>query len=103
MFVGLTNVITYAKNGFKISSGFSRATGGKAHVSLLKACTTLPCATALACDDHILDVNRCEFKVSTKTDGDIAGLRAWVFVGSALIITRFTCICPDTVQSAQPI
>ena len=32
--VGLTNVITHAKNGFKISSGFSRATGGKTHVSL---------------------------------------------------------------------
>ena len=34
VFVGLTNVITYAKNGFKIDSGFSRATGGKTHVSL---------------------------------------------------------------------
>ena len=34
MFVGLANVITYAKNGFKISSGFSRAAGGKMHVSL---------------------------------------------------------------------
>ena len=34
MFVGLANVITYAKNGFNISIGFSRATGGKTHVSL---------------------------------------------------------------------
>ena len=37
VFVGLTNVITYAKNSFKIASGFSRATGGKTHVSLQKA------------------------------------------------------------------
>ena len=29
VFVGLTNVITYTKNGFKISIGFSRPTGGK--------------------------------------------------------------------------
>ena len=34
VFLGLTNVITYAKNGSKISIGFSRPTGGKAHVSL---------------------------------------------------------------------
>ena len=37
VFVGLTNVITDAENGFKISIGFSRATGAKTHVSLLKA------------------------------------------------------------------
>ena len=37
VFVDLTNVITYAKNGFQIFSCFSRATGGKTHVSLLKA------------------------------------------------------------------
>ena len=35
--VGLPDVITYAKNGLKISNGFSRATGGKMHVSLCKA------------------------------------------------------------------
>ena len=34
VFVGLTNVITYAKNNFKISSDFSRATGEKTYVSL---------------------------------------------------------------------
>ena len=34
LFVGLTNVITCAKIGFKISIGFSRPTGGKTHVSL---------------------------------------------------------------------
>jgi len=34
VFVGLTNVITYAKNGFKIFIGFSGATGGKTRVSL---------------------------------------------------------------------
>ena len=34
MFVGLTNIITYTKNGFKISIGFSRTTGGKTHFSL---------------------------------------------------------------------
>ena len=32
--VGLTNVITCAKIGFKISIGFSRPTGGKTQVSL---------------------------------------------------------------------
>ena len=50
--VGLTNVITYAKTGFKISSGFSRATGGKRMFPYRKptAYITLPCATALACD-----------------------------------------------------
>ena len=37
VFVGLTNVITYAKIGFKISIGFSRPTGGKTQVSLQKA------------------------------------------------------------------
>ena len=34
VFVGLANVITYARNGYKISIGFSRTTGGKTHVSL---------------------------------------------------------------------
>ena len=34
VFVGLTNVITCAKIGFKISIGFSRPTGGKTQVSL---------------------------------------------------------------------
>ena len=34
VFVGLTNVITYAKNGSKIFFGFSRPTGGKTHISL---------------------------------------------------------------------
>ena len=34
LFVGLTNVITYTKNGSKIPIGFSRPTGGKTHVSL---------------------------------------------------------------------
>ena len=53
VFVGLTNIIIYAKNGLKIFSGFFRATGGKTHVSYRKptAYITLPCATALACDN----------------------------------------------------
>ena len=34
VFVGLTNVITCAKNGFETYIGFSRPTGGKKHVSL---------------------------------------------------------------------
>ena len=34
VFVGLTNVITYTKNGSKISISFSRPTGGKTRVSL---------------------------------------------------------------------
>ena len=34
VFVGLTNDITYTKNGFKIFIGFSRPTSGKTHVSL---------------------------------------------------------------------
>ena len=34
VFVGLINVITCAKNGFKTYIGFSRPTGGKTHVSL---------------------------------------------------------------------
>ena len=34
VFVGLTNVITCAKIGFKISIGFRRPTGGKTQVSL---------------------------------------------------------------------
>ena len=33
VFVGVINVITYAKSGFKIVSDYSRATGGKTHVS----------------------------------------------------------------------
>ena len=37
VFVGLTNVITRAKIGSKISIGFSRPTGGKTQVSLQKA------------------------------------------------------------------
>jgi hypothetical protein len=34
VFVGLTNVITYANNGCKIVNGFSKPTGGKTHASL---------------------------------------------------------------------
>ena len=34
VFVGLTDVITFTKNGSKISIGFSRTTGGKTHVSI---------------------------------------------------------------------
>ena len=37
VFVGLINVITCAKNGFKTYIGFSRPTGGIKHVSLWKA------------------------------------------------------------------
>ena len=37
VFVGLSNFITYSKNGSKISIGFSRPTGGKTHISLQKA------------------------------------------------------------------
>ena len=52
VFVGLINVITCAKNGFKTYIGFSRPTGGKSMFPYRKptAYITLPCATALACD-----------------------------------------------------
>ena len=33
-FVGLTDLITYTKNGLKISNGFFRPTGGKTQLSL---------------------------------------------------------------------
>ena len=54
VFVGLINVITCAKNGFKNYIGFSRPTGGKSMFPYRKptAYITLPCATALACDNN---------------------------------------------------
>ena len=33
VFVGLTDVVTYTKNGSEISNGFSRPTGGKTPIS----------------------------------------------------------------------
>ena len=56
VFVGLINVITCAKNGFKTYIGFSRPTGGKSMFPYRKptAYITLPCATALACDSTSL-------------------------------------------------
>ena len=55
VFIGLINVITCAKNGFKTYIGFSRPTGGKACFPIEKptAYITLPCATALACDSRL--------------------------------------------------
>jgi len=60
-FVGLTDVITPAKVGYKIFIGFSRPRGGKSNFSCRKqrAYLTVPCATALVCDrtSHIRRAN----------------------------------------------
>jgi len=54
-FVDLTDVITPTKFGYKIFIGYSRPRGGKSDIPYRKqtAYITVPCATALACDDHL--------------------------------------------------
>ena len=71
VFVGLTNVITYFKNGSKISIGFPGRQVEKRMFPCREptAYITLPSATALACDEHAIYIYPHIARLSLRSAG----------------------------------